>query len=130
MRCHTGAMIAVAVRLLLGATVTIASASIAAACGADGPTTTLERGAAIYGANCAQCHGDDLAGTDRGPSLREAIYGPDQLSDGQVADAIRNGVDEKHWAFGPMPANGAITDAQIEAIIAFVRAEQTGEQPG
>ncbi len=29
-----------------------------------------------------------------------------------------------------MPANGAITDPQIEAIVAFVRAQQSGEQPG
>jgi mono/diheme cytochrome c family protein len=103
------------------------SASIGAACGADGPTTTLGRGEAIYGANCAQCHGDDLGGTDRGPSLLQPIYGTDQLSDAEVADAIRNGVDEELWEFGPMPANGAITDTQIEAIIAFVRAEQTGD---
>lgn len=123
-------MSAVAVRLLLGATMTIASASIAVSCGADGPTTTLERGAAIYGANCAQCHGDDLAGTDRGPSLLEPIYGPDQLSDREIADAIRNGVDEELWEFGPMPANGAITDEQVEAIVAFVRAEQSGVEPG
>jgi mono/diheme cytochrome c family protein len=123
-------MSAAAVRLLLGATITIASASIGAACGADGPTTTLERGEAIYGANCAQCHGGDLAGTDRGPSLLEPIYGPDQLSDAEFSDAIRNGVDEELWEFGPMPANGAITDTQIEAILAFVRAEQAGEQPG
>ena len=70
--------------------------------------------AALPRAGAAQCHGDDLAGTDRGPSLLEPIYGPDQLSDAEVADAIRNGVDEELWEFGPMPANGAISDAQIE----------------
>ena len=118
-------MSAVAVRLLLGATITIASASIVAACGADGPTSTIDRGEGIYRANCAQCHGADLAGTDRGPSLLEPVYGPDQLSDAQVADAIRNGVDQKLWEFGPMPGNGAITDTQIDAILAFIRAEQT-----
>ncbi len=117
-------------RLLLGAVVTVAAASIGAACGADGPTTTLERGEALYGANCAQCHGGDLAGTDRGPSLLEPIYGPDQLSDTEIADAIRNGVDEERWEFGPMPANGAISDAQIDAIVAVVRAQQAGESPG
>lgn len=114
-------------RLLLGAATTVLLAAIAVSCGADGPTTTLERGEAIYGANCAQCHGGDLAGTDRGPSLLEPIYGPEQLSDAEFADAIRNGVDEELWEFGPMPANGAITDTQIEAILAFVRAAQTGD---
>jgi mono/diheme cytochrome c family protein len=29
-----------------------------------------------------------------------------------------------------MPANGAINDEQVEAIVAFVRAEQSGEEPG
>ena len=123
-------MSAVAVRLFLGATITVASASIGAACGADGPTTTLGRGEAIYGANCAQCHGADLSGSDRGPSLLEPVYGPGQLSDADVADAIRNGVDEELWEFGPMPANGAINDDQIDEILAFVRARQAGELPG
>jgi mono/diheme cytochrome c family protein len=117
-------------RLVLGVTTTIVLASIGAACGADGPTTTLGRGEAIYGGNCAQCHGADLAGTDSGPSLLEPIYGPDELSDAQFADAIRNGVDEERWEFGPMPANGAITDEQIEAILTFVRAEQRGDPAG
>ena len=117
-------------RLLLGAAATIVSASIAASCGADGPRTTLERGEVIYGANCAQCHGGDLTGTERGPSLLEPIYGPDELSDEAFAAAIRNGVAEERWEFGPMPANGAITDEQIEAILTFVRAEQLGDPTG
>jgi mono/diheme cytochrome c family protein len=105
------------------------AAAIGVGCGADGSRTALDRGEAIYGANCAQCHGSDLIGTDRGPSLLEPIYGPDQLSDEEFAAAIRNGVDEERWEFGPMPANGAITDEQIEAIVLFVRTEQTGGTP-
>ena len=62
----------------------------------------------IYGANCAQCHGGDLAGTDRGPSLLEPVYGPDQLSDDEFADAIRNGVDEA--ALGVRPDAGERRD--------------------
>ncbi len=120
----------VGVRLLLGAATTVLLAAIGASCGADGPTTTLERGEAIYGANCAQCHGSDLTGTERGPSLLDPIYGPDELSDDEFAGAIRNGVDEKRWEFGPMPANGAITDEQIEAILAFVRVRQAGDATG
>jgi mono/diheme cytochrome c family protein len=89
----------------------------------------MERGEATYAANCAQCHGGDLAGSERGPSLLEPIYGPDQLSDAEFADAIRNGVDEERWDFGPMPANGALSDTQIDAILTFVRAEQTGGDP-
>lgn len=115
------------VRLLYGAGITLVLAASAAACGADGPTTELERGEAIYAANCAQCHGGDLAGSDRGPSLLDPVYGPDQLSDVEFADAVRNGVAERLWDFGDMPGNGSYTEAQVDALLAFVRAEQAGE---
>jgi mono/diheme cytochrome c family protein len=115
------------VRYTLGVAGTVMLAAAGAACGADGPRTALERGEAIYAANCALCHGGDLAGSDRGPSLLDPVYGPDQLSDTQFADAVRNGVDERLWDFGAMPGNGSYTDDQIAALIAFVRAEQAGE---
>jgi len=118
------------VRLLLGTGITLVLGASAAACGADGPTTELERGEAIYAANCAQCHGGDLAGSDRGPSLLDPIYGPDQLSDVEFADAVRNGVEERLWDFGDMPGNGSYSDDQIDAILAFVRAQQVGEPAG
>lgn len=111
------------VRVVLGVVTLIVVASTAA-CGADGPRTALERGGAIYRANCAMCHGADLEGTDRGPSLLDPIYGPAQLTDAEFADSIRNGVEERLWDFGPMPANGAITDEQIDAILTFVRTRQ------
>lgn len=110
-------------RAVLGVVTVVVLASTAA-CGADGPRTALERGEAIYGANCAQCHGADLAGTDTGPSLLDPIYAPAQLSDAEFVDSIRNGAEERLWEFGEMPANGAITDEQIEAILTFVRARQ------
>jgi mono/diheme cytochrome c family protein len=116
------------VRIGFGVVTTVVLASTAA-CGADGPRTELERGEGIYQANCALCHGADLAGTASGPSLLEPIYGPEQLSDAEFADSIRNGVEEQLWDFGPMPANGAITDDQIDAILLFVRTEQ-GADPG
>ncbi len=59
--------------------------------------------------------------------MLDPIYGPDQLTDAEFADAVRNGVDERLWDFGAMPGNGSYTDDQIAAILAFVRAEQMGE---
>jgi mono/diheme cytochrome c family protein len=111
-------------RLLLAGVGTGVLAVAAAACGADGPQSSVDRGAAIYGANCAQCHGVELEGTERGPSLLEPAYRSDELNDAAVADAVRNGAPERLWEFGPMPANGALSDAQIDAIIEFLRAEQ------
>lgn len=111
-------------RIVLAAATTILLGGAAAACGADGPQTAVERGERIYVANCAQCHGVALDGSDRGPSLLLPVYGPDQLSDAQFAEAVRNGVAERLWDFGPMVGNGALSDEQIDNVIAYVRAEQ------
>jgi mono/diheme cytochrome c family protein len=94
------------------------------ACGADAEESAAARGAGLYRANCAACHGDDLRGGSRGPSLREDAYLEDQLSDVEMASAIRNGVEERLWDFGPMPAAGGLSDAQVREIVAYVRAEQ------
>ncbi len=113
-------------RLLAAGVGTIVLASAGVACGADGPRTEQQRGEAIYAANCAQCHGGDLGGSDRGPSLLDPVYGPDQLTDAQFIDAIVNGVDERLWDFGPMPANRGYSDAQLDAVLTFVRGRQAG----
>lgn len=96
----------------------------AVACGADAEESAAARGAGLYRANCAACHGDDLRGGSRGPSLLEDVYLEDRLSDADVAAAIRNGVEERLWDFGPMPAAGGLSDAQVREIVAHVRAEQ------
>lgn len=113
-------------RVVIAAGVTVALGMLAAACGADGPGTALERGERIYAANCAQCHGGDLAGSERGPSLLLEVYGPAELADAEMADAIRNGVEQRLFEFGPMAGNGALRDEQIDAVVTFVRAEQSG----
>jgi mono/diheme cytochrome c family protein len=111
-----------------GALVTAALAVGAGACGADSNDgTSGGRGAAIYRANCASCHGGALEGTDRGPSLVDPIY--DELTDADLRTAVRNGVAETRWEFGPMPAMGGLSDAQIDEIVAFVQASRNGGVP-
>ena len=97
---------------------------------AAGPTTDLERGEAFSVANCALCHGGNLTGSDRGPSLLDPIYGRDQLTDAEFAAAGRNRVEERLWDFGDMPGNDSCSDAQVAAVIAFVLVEQAGEPGG
>ena len=81
-------------------------------------------GRGLYGANCARCHGGDLRGTKEGPPLLDAIYAPGHHADAAFLLAVRNGVRPHHWNFGPMPPVPNLTDAQVGAIVAFVRAEQ------
>jgi mono/diheme cytochrome c family protein len=104
---------------------------VASACGGDGDAATGEAdgdtavGEALYAENCASCHGADLSGTNRGPSHLSKVYEPGHHSDESFRSAILNGSPQHHWNFGPMPAIGGLDDAEIEAIIAYVRQQQT-----
>jgi ubiquinol-cytochrome c reductase cytochrome c subunit len=75
----------------------------------------VQDGRTLYSANCASCHGGALAGYtlqggDYAPPLRAA-------TDTQVAEAVRLGP-------GKMPAfpQTALTDEEVDAIVAYVRA--------
>lgn len=115
-------------RLLLPFTLVALSVLLAAACGDDPdpvatPANDLD-GAALYAANCASCHGADLRGTSQGPSHLSIVYEPNHHGDEAFRSAIRNGAAQHHWDFGDMPPVEGLTDDEVDAIIAFVRAEQ------
>ncbi len=112
-----------------GCAVTIVMVTVAA-CGRDASESAGIRGARPYAANCAVCHGDELQGTSRGPSLLDPAYVSSELSDAAIRDAVRNGVEQTRWQFGDMPANGVLRDAQLNEIIAFVRAGQADAAGG
>lgn len=81
-------------------------------------------GAAVYASKCASCHGGDLGGTSQGPSHLSIVYEPSHHPDGAFATAVRNGAQQHHWEFGPMPPVGGMSDEDIADVIAFVRSEQ------
>jgi len=69
-----------------------------------------EQGHALFGRNCAHCHGDDARG-DEGPSLYNL-----SLSDARIAKRIREGIK------GEMPKFGSkFNDADIQALITYLR---------
>lgn len=78
----------------------------------------------IYQANCAKCHGADLRGTDLGPSHLSVVYEPNHHGDIAFVLAARNGVQQHHWPFGDMLPVPGLSDADLEAIVAFVRENQ------
>ena len=93
------------------------------------PTSTVAApkipdGAAVYQQYCAECHGVDLRGTDKGPSQLSIIYEPNHHGDYAYRVAITQGTREHHWWFGDMPPVEDITDLEIEKVISFIRAEQ------
>lgn len=107
--------------------VLVAVAVSLAACGSDGGSAEPPDGEALYAQKCATCHGADLRGTPFGPSHLSEIYAPEHHPDETFRVAIRNGVQPHHWAGPAMPAVSGLDDAEIDAIIAFVREVQQRE---
>ena len=82
-------------------------------------------GQRAYEAKCAKCHGLNGAGQEGvAPPLVHKIYEPSHHGDGAFLVAARTGVQSHHWPFGNMPPVEGITDAEVKAIVAYVRALQ------
>jgi mono/diheme cytochrome c family protein len=81
-------------------------------------------GAAVYAASCAVCHGEDLRGTDTGPSHLSMVYEPGHHPDDSFRAAIAQGAAAHHWDFGDMPPVEGLSDAEVDAVIAYIREQQ------
>ena len=84
----------------------------------------LATGKFAFTVKCAACHGDRGQGTEKGPPFLSKIYHPGHHGDAAFRNAARNGARAHHWKFGDMPPVEGVTDAQIDQIIAYVRALQ------
>lgn len=82
-------------------------------------------GERAFDALCAICHGTNAAGRDGiAPPLVHRIYHPGHHSDAAFHIAVQNGVRAHHWSFGNMPPIEGVTRAEVETIVAYVRALQ------
>ena len=81
-------------------------------------------GEQLYAAHCAECHGADLRGTDKGPSHLSEVYEPGHHADLAFLLAVQNGSRAHHWPFGDMPPIEGLSPQDVEAIVAFVREQQ------
>lgn len=100
------------------------SSSTSASNPSDADGGRVELGAKVYDASCASCHGSDLGGTDHGPSQLSIVYEPNHHGDDAFRSAIANGAPQHHWTFGPMPPVPGLSAAEVDAVIAYVRAQQ------
>ena len=89
--------------------------------------SVIATGEQLYQARCAECHGTDLRGTDRGPSHLSQVYRSSHHGDVVFGLAIIRGVSQHHWSFGDMPAVTGLNDTDIEAIVSYVRAAQASQ---
>jgi mono/diheme cytochrome c family protein len=79
------------------------------------------RGAEVFQASCARCHGADVRGTDNGPSLLSEVYEPDHHADLSFLLAVQRGTPAHHWR---MPPIEGLTQDDVAAVTAFVRENQ------
>ena len=84
-------------------------------------STLAAAGKVLFEANCGPCHGAQGNGTDHGPPFINDIYNPGHHPDVAFLLAARNGVRAHHWRFGNMPPVEGITEAEIAAIVKYVR---------
>jgi mono/diheme cytochrome c family protein len=84
-------------------------------------STLAQEGRLFFEANCAACHGQAGGGTDQGPPLVHDIYNPGHHADYAFVLAARNGVRAHHWPFGNMPPQPQVSEAQVNAIVKYVR---------
>jgi mono/diheme cytochrome c family protein len=109
--------------LLAGCSVMRAGASAAPTTTPVATTQGLD-GERLFSQNCAACHGAQAVGTKQGPPLVHKIYEPSHHGDAAFVLAARNGSKQHHWRFGDMPPQPQLTEAQVKAITAYVRALQ------
>ncbi len=87
-------------------------------------TALAKDGKVAFDKICASCHGANAAGTEKGPPFVNNIYNSGHHSDIAFYLAAKNGVPQHHWPFGNMPAQPQASDADLQAIIQYVREMQ------
>ncbi|MBI3805905.1 MAG: cytochrome c [Nitrospirae bacterium] len=81
----------------------------------------FQTGETKFNANCSLCHGKQAVGTDHGPPLVHKVYEPNHHGDQAFQYAAANGVRSHHWEFGNMPKIDAVTPADVDQIVKYVR---------
>ena len=97
---------------------------------APGSPEELALGEEVFVDSCQTCHGEGAGGGLAGPPLVHEMY--QDLEDDDIRTAIRQGKARENWDFAPMPPVPGIEAHEIEAVIAYVRAQQAqawGEEP-
>jgi mono/diheme cytochrome c family protein len=87
-------------------------------------------GKIAFDANCIVCHGQNAAGTEKGPPLVHDIYNPGHHADGAFFLAAKLGVRQHHWSYGDMPPQRQVTEPQIAAIVQYIRELQVANGIG
>jgi len=78
-------------------------------------------GRVAFQTNCVACHGENGAGTEKGPTLIDNIYRSAHHADFSFVRAVTLGVPQHHWFFGKMAPLPQVTRSEIDQIIVYIR---------
>ena len=88
----------------------------------DTLSSEAQIGQRVFETACAACHGVNAVGQNGvAPPLVHRTYEPSHHSDQSFLMATQNGVRAHHWNFGNMPAIDGLTNADVRAIIRYIR---------
>jgi len=85
---------------------------------------SISQGKISYQSSCMRCHGENLLGTAKGPSLLDDVYKSSHHADLSFYFAVKSGVKQHHWKFGNMPVVVGVAPERVSDIIAYVRQQQ------
>ena len=84
-------------------------------------SSTAQAGRVLFNTHCIACHGENAAGTDKGPPLINDIYRPGHHGDYSFVRAAAIGVRQHHWVFGNMPPLPQVSKDEVKSIVVYVR---------
>ena len=86
------------------------------------PAALVEAGRVQFSAQCGFCHGLDTGGGSGGPDLTRSELVAQDVRGDRIAPVVRDGRID---ATVPMPANPAISTADLDAIVAFIHDQKS-----
>ena len=86
--------------------------------GEEGGATATTIGELLYRSNCASCHGLDRSGAP--PTYPSLVDVADRRGEATIRAVIENGQ-------GRMPSFGHLSDREVEALLAYLSGESSGE---
>ncbi len=78
-------------------------------------------GERLFNPSCAHCHGRHATGSEAGPPLVHVYYEPNHHADMAFQRAVRFGVAQHHWSYGPMPPVPGLDEAAVTKVTAYIR---------
>ncbi len=84
-------------------------------------SSAAQMGKIAYDENGSACHGENAAGTDKGPPFIHMIYESGHHGDFAFQRAVKAGTQAHRWRFGNMPPVAGVTEKQVEWIVTYIR---------